>query len=225
MTAIKESDLYQPVKDYLTALGYDVKGEVKHCDITALLGDELVIVELKRNFTLELLYQAMERQSITPLVYVAVPLPKDGYQKRYKHMVKLCKRLGIGLLLVGFSQAEIAMVDVASHPEQTNVRQNKKKKEALLSEHQSRTGSHNIGGVTRRKILTVYKEQTLQVARLLKEHGPLTPAQARQLGGSSKTASMFRQNFYGWFEKHQDKAYALSQQGLDALEEYRELFE
>ena len=80
MDKIKESDLYQPIKDYLDSLGYDTKGEVKNCDITAIKDDELVVVELKKGFTIELLYQAIERQKIADSVYVAIPFPKRGYK-------------------------------------------------------------------------------------------------------------------------------------------------
>ena len=80
MDKIKESDLYQPIKDYLDSLGYDTKGEVKDCDITAIKDGELIVVELKKGFTIELLYQAIERQKIADSVYVAIPLPKRGYK-------------------------------------------------------------------------------------------------------------------------------------------------
>ena len=94
MDKIKESDLYQPIKDYLDSLGYDTKGEVKDCDITAIKDGELIVVELKKGFTIELLYQAIERQKIADSVYVAIPLPKRGYKNpHYKDMVTLCKRL------------------------------------------------------------------------------------------------------------------------------------
>ena len=49
-----EQDLYAPVRDYLESLGYEVKGEVKSCDMTALRNGELIVVELKRGFTLEI---------------------------------------------------------------------------------------------------------------------------------------------------------------------------
>ena len=64
MESLRESDLYGPVRDYLEGLGYEVKGEVRDCDITALRDGELIVVELKRGFTLELVYQAMDRQRI-----------------------------------------------------------------------------------------------------------------------------------------------------------------
>ncbi len=45
---MKESDLYHPIKRYLEAQGYEVKGEVHDCDVLAVRGDEEpVIVEIK----------------------------------------------------------------------------------------------------------------------------------------------------------------------------------
>ena len=78
MEKLLESDLYGPVRDYLQDLGYEVKGEVKSCDVTAMRDGELIVVELKRGFTLELIYQAINRQRVADGVYVAVPLPKRG---------------------------------------------------------------------------------------------------------------------------------------------------
>ena len=48
MESLRESDLYGPVRDYLEGLGYEVKGEVRDCDINALRDGELIVVELKR---------------------------------------------------------------------------------------------------------------------------------------------------------------------------------
>ena len=75
MEKLLESDLYGPVRSYLEGLGYDVKGEVKDCDVAAVRDGELIVVELKRGFTLELVFQAMDRQRVADGVYVAVPLP------------------------------------------------------------------------------------------------------------------------------------------------------
>ena len=72
MDKLPESGLFGPVRDYLEALGYDVKGEVKNCDITACRDGELIVVELKRGFTLELIYQALDRQRIADGVYVEI---------------------------------------------------------------------------------------------------------------------------------------------------------
>lgn len=229
MGKINESELYAPVKEYLEDLGYEVKAEVRSCDITAVCGEELIVVELKTGFTLKLIYQAMERQRIADSVYVAVPLPKRGYlAPDYHDVVRLCKRLELGLIFVGFTTAGKAQIDVAVHPKPASApRKNKKERMAVITEHNGRTGSVNTGGVARKKIITVYKEQALQLAELLKEKGELKSEDARKLSGIEKTSGILRRNYYGWYEMTDNTngryTYAVTNEGLKALEEYKEL--
>lgn len=223
-----EKDLYAPVKGYLESLGYEVKGEVKSCDMTALRDGELIVVELKRGFTLELIYQALDRQRIADGVYVAVPLPKRGYMAPHiKEMEALCRRLELGLIYVGFTVKGLPQVDVAVHPkEAAQPRRDKKRRMAVIREHESRTGSSNTGGVTRRKILTAYKEQALLTARLLRENGPMQVLEVKKAGGPPNAASILSRNVLGWFEREPAGKgrylYRVTPKGLDALEEYRE---
>ena len=56
-----ETSLYQPVKTFLEAAGYEVKGEVGGCDLVGLAPADpsvVVICELKLSFNLELILQA-----------------------------------------------------------------------------------------------------------------------------------------------------------------------
>ena len=53
-SGILEEDLCRPVSDYLTSLGYTVRSEVKHWDITAIKNSELIAVELKRSINVHL---------------------------------------------------------------------------------------------------------------------------------------------------------------------------
>lgn len=224
-----ESDLYGPVKDYLESLGYEVKGEVKDCDLTAMRDGELIVAELKRGFTLELIYQAMERQRVADGVYVVVPLPKRGYLAPHiRDMQALCRRLELGLIFVGFSSGGVAQVDVAVHPkEAVSPKVDKKRRLAVIREHTQRSGSHNTGGVTRKKILTVYKEQALLVAKLLRDNGPQRTEDVRALGGPENTSAILTRNVLGWFERTEGSSrcgvYRVSDKGLEALETYREL--
>ena len=78
MTEFKETDLYEPIRAFLEEEGYQVQAEVKHCDIAAEKNGRLVVVELKRAFGLKLVYQGLERQSLTDEVFVAIPRPKKG---------------------------------------------------------------------------------------------------------------------------------------------------
>ena len=148
MTKLSERDLYEPVKACLESLGYEVKGEVRNCDMTAIRDDELLVVELKRNFTLELIYQALNRQKIADSVYVAVPLPEKGYcAPHVQDMQTLCRRLSLGLIFVGFSSRGIPQIDIAVHPAQAAApRRDKTRRLAVIREHETRTGSLNTGG-------------------------------------------------------------------------------
>ena len=77
MDKLRESDLYAPVRDYLEGLGYEVRGEVRGCDIAAVRDGELIVVELKTGFTLELIYQALDRQRIADGTWPS-PCPNGG---------------------------------------------------------------------------------------------------------------------------------------------------
>ena len=230
MEKLLESDLYGPVRSYLEGLGYDVKGEVKDCDIAAVRDGELIVVELKRGFTLELLYQAMDRQRVADGVYVAVPLPKRGYMDpRVPEMRSLCRRLELGLIFVGFTSRGAGQVDVAVHPKEASApRRDKKRRLAVLREHGDRTGSANTGGVSRKKILTAYKEQALLAVRILRDRGPLTAADVKKLGGPPNAAAILGRNALGWFDRTPGPdgrryLYAPNEKALAALEEYGHL--
>ena len=230
MEKLLESDLYGPVRSYLEGLGYDVKGEVKDCDVAAVRDGELIVVELKRGFTLELLFQAMDRQRVADGVYVAVPLPKRGYMDpRVPEMRSLCRRLELGLIFVGFTSRGAGQVDVAVHPKEASApRRDKKRRLAVLREHGDRTGSANTGGVSRKKILTAYKEQALLAVRILRDRGPLTAADVKKLGGPPNAAAILGRNALGWFDRTPGPdgrryLYAPNEKALAALEEYGHL--
>ena len=99
---MREADLYAPVKAYLEAQGYEVKAEIGDCDLLARRGDDPpVIVELKLTFSLALVMQGVARQALFEDVYLAVPVSSDrGWKLRYKDIIRLCRRLGLGLLAV-----------------------------------------------------------------------------------------------------------------------------
>ena len=230
MEKLLESDLYTPVRDYLRSLGYDVKGEVRSCDIAAVRDGELIVVELKRGFTLELIYQAIDRQRVADGVYVAVPLPKRGYMApRMADMRSLCRRLELGLIFVGFTAKGIPQVDVAVHPkEASQPRRNRKRRLAVLREHGQRSGDANSGGVTHKKIVTAYKEQALLTARILRDGGPLLAEDVKKLGGPANTAVILGRNPMGWFDRApgpdgRKYLYSVSAKGLEALELYEPL--
>ncbi len=114
---IAETDLYRPVYDYLVQQGFTVRGEVHHCDIAAVKGEELIIIELKRGLSLTLLAQAVQRQRLTDSVYVAIPRPanKRKWMAQSEGVQRVLRRLELGLLLVALTPGKPS-VEVILHP-------------------------------------------------------------------------------------------------------------
>jgi hypothetical protein len=221
----RECDLAAPVQDYLEANGYTVRSEVKGCDITAVKGDELVVIELKKGFSTDLLIQATDRQKMTDSVYVALPAEgdlarRDRYAKRWRGIEHLLKRLEIGLIVVTFPDDVDAppVVEVVLHPVgQTKPRRNTKTRRALLREIAGRSANYNVGGSTGRKLVTAYREQAIFIACCLDRFGPLTPAQLRARGASPKAQPILHRNVYDWFDKVERGVYALRPRGRDEI--------
>ncbi len=79
---MKEIDLYDPVKQFLEGQGYEVKGEIRECDVMAVRGaEDPVVVELKLAFSLDVLLQAVNRLSISPVVYIGIPSSCRAFQE------------------------------------------------------------------------------------------------------------------------------------------------
>lgn len=225
---ILESDLFQPVSDFLTEEGYRVRSEVKDCDITAVKGEELVVVELKRNLSVELLAQAAKRQKLADLVYVAVPKPKKlKADAKWRDITHLLRRLELGLMFVSF-KGKRGIVEIPVHPEPFDREKSRKnsirKRENLLKEAAARNMDANVGGSTRRKLMTAYRENSLHIACCLERYGPLSPKKLREKGTDpKKTSTILQDNHYHWFERIQTGIYVITETGKGALEQYKEL--
>jgi Uncharacterized conserved protein len=221
LQTVKETDLYHPLQGWLEGNGYIVHAEVNDCDIVARKGDDVVIIEIKRAINLDLLLQAVKRQQASESVYVAVPAPRTA-DKRWNELLRLLKRLEIGLLLV-YLDSILPRVELAFHPVRQERRQQKAVTKALLTEMSGRSVNMNIGGSTRRPLMTAYREEALTVAAALEQSGPASPSLLRKSGCPEKTGSILYANFYGWFERVSAGQYALTEKGRTALSEHQEL--
>ena len=214
-----ETDLYEPIRRFFTEEGYTVQAEVKGCDVTAKKEDRLVIVELKKRFNLKLVYQAMERQTMTEYVFVAIPRPLKGQrEKSWRDMVRLLKRLEIGLITVALD-SPLQRVDVVLEPSDSIVWKKRKKQEGLVLELDGRKVSTNTGGMTRKKIMTAYREKALELCCLLEQKEEISCKALREMGMEEKYAAILRRNVYGWFVPYGKGIYGLSKDGKVALAE------
>lgn len=224
-----EVDLYKPIQKHFIKEGYEVYGEVKDCDIAMVKEDAVVVVELKLTLNVQLLIQATKRQKLTDLVYIAIPKPSFSRRsKRWTDLCHLIKRLELGLIIVSFSgrgkRVEV-MFDPAPFDRARSMRQNKRKRDALMKEMEGRSSDVNLGGSNRVKIRTAYKENCVQIACYLKKMGPLSPKALRELGTGEKTSSILTKNYYRWFERVKRGTYVISEKGKKELREHQELME
>ncbi len=209
-----EADLYPPVKRFLERQGYAVKGEIGACDVVAVRGDEPpVIVELKRAFGIELLLQGVDRQAMTDAVYLAIPKPK---RDRLSGAQQLCRRLGLGLIVVAPRHVE-ALVDPAPYRPRAQPR----RRAMLLKEFSRRIGDTEVGGsAARRPRMTAYRQDALRLAAFIAADGRAKVAAVRAATGVEKAGPMLLADVYGWFSRLERGTYGLSPKGLAALETY-----
>lgn len=220
-----ERDLYAPVKAFLAAQGYDVKAEVKGCDVVATRpGESPVIVELKRRFNLDLLLQGVDRMGLSDRVYLAVDgsSARGHWHKRPDGRAarKLCRLIGLGLLLVFADRPQRARVEVVLDPMPYRPRVNQRRSGRLLGEHARRAGDHNVGGSTRVKIVTAYRQEALRCCQLLLRDGNASPRALKASGHAPNAAKILRHDYYGWFERIERGVYCLSENGRKALQTY-----
>ncbi|MCI2395258.1 DUF2161 family putative PD-(D/E)XK-type phosphodiesterase [Aliiroseovarius sediminis] len=215
MSKPSETALYGPVKSWLEHAGYEVKAEIGAADVVALrAGQPPVIVELKAGFSLTLLQQAVARQAVSDLVYVAVPRwsGKPGW-RAFKGNVGLCKRLGVGVLSVRLKDG---LVQVHADPGPFHPRKSQVKSRRLLSEFARRDGDPNTGG-TKGKVVTAYRQDAEKLAACLAKKGPMKGAALAKVTGVQSATRMMAINHYGWFERVERGVYALTADGHEAL--------
>jgi hypothetical protein len=210
---MKEADLYPDLKAYLEAQGYEVKAEIGACDLMARRGDEpAVVVEMKLSFSLALVMQGVARQALFDDVYLAVPVAEKGWKLRYRDIVALCRRLGLGLLAVKVGQGVEAHLDPAPYlPRKNTARAGR-----LLREFERRVGDPNLAGTTGVKRMTAYRQDALRCLAALAE-GPRKVADVSNATGVTAAATLLRKDYYGWFERVSRGVYQLTPQGAAAL--------
>ena len=209
-----ETALYLPIKAFLEAAGYAVKGEIGGCDLVGLNDGEppvAVICELKMSFNLELILQAVDRAAASDEVWIAARVSAKGKGREGDRRFRdLCRRLGFGMLSVSDSD----VVDIIVSPVSPMPRKNARRRSRLVEEHRRRKGDPALGGSTRKPIMTAYRQQALACAAAI-ENGVQRPRDMRD--AAPKAPQILRDNVYGWFERIDRGIYALTELGTEAL--------
>lgn len=225
----REEDLYAPVKAFLEGQGYEVKAEVRGCDLVARRGEEpAVIVELKSGFTLPLVLQGIDRLALSDRVYLAVavplkPTPGSLWRRERRAILKLCRRLGLGLLAIHETPAQRPpLVEPMIDPLPYRPRPDRRRQGLLLKEFAHRVGDPNTGGTNRRPIVTAYRQDALRCAAVLSADGPTKAAGVAKAAGVPKAVGIMYRDVYGWFERVERGIYRLSPKGAQAVVTYRD---
>jgi len=223
--ACLEAALYPPVKAFLERQGYEVKGEVRGCDLVARRGEEPpVIVELKLRFNLALVLQGVDRLALTERVYLAVPRPERRARggplaPERPEIRKLCRRVGLGLMLVGLARNT---VEILEEPVPYRPRQAKSRALRLLDEFSRRIGDANVGGAVGVPLVTAYRQDALRCARAIALAGPMRVGALRAAAEVPRAARILQRNVYGWFDRIERGTYRLTPEGDQALSRFAE---
>ncbi|MGB1109217.1 MAG: DUF2161 domain-containing phosphodiesterase [Gammaproteobacteria bacterium] len=221
-----ETDLYPAVKHLLESQGYEVKSEITDCDVVAVRGEEPpVVVELKLAFNLSVLLQAVNRQAITDDVYIAFAAGKAKsanslWRRHRKDLLKLCRRLGLGLMSVDNSKEIARAVEIHLDPAPYTPRKDKKRAGRLLKEFANRQGDPNKGGSSKQPLMTAYRQDAMRCLFHIGRYGPSRVRDIKEQTGVERTASILQKNYYGWFERIERGVYGLTPSGTEALQSH-----
>ena len=164
--------------------------------------------------------QAVDRLSLSPVVYVGVPKHCSALSKKPKSVLKLFKVLGIGLLTIDPNR-DSGSVSILLDPTDYRPRVSKLKQARLLREFEHRVGDPNHGGsASKAGVVTAYRQSAIRIALLLRDQGPTRAVLVARQAEESKARDIMYRNYYGWFEPVARGVYRLSPRGAVELEQY-----
>jgi hypothetical protein len=219
-----ETDLFPPLETFLKKNGFTVHAEVVLCDISAVKNDELLVVEIKTRFNLEVILQALRRQEAADSVFIAVPSTDSRrYPRKWKDIRTLCRRLGLGVLFVHFPHEGFSTVEVALQAASFKEKRSPSSRSTILREMEQRKKNFNVGGSSRRPLVTAYRIAALKTAAALEKFGPLSPKDLRTRGACIKCGTILQKNYYGWFDRIDMGLYMVNDLGKEALRTYADV--
>ena len=218
---MKEKDLYPPLKAYLEGQQFEVKGEVRDCDVLAVRPNEPpIIIELKLSLNLSVILQAVNRLALSPNVYVGVPGSCNILKKQRKQIIKLFRMLGIGLIAIS-PKSRKKKINVLLDPGTYKPKISSYRQQRLLAEFEQRVGDPNAGGSEKRNgIVTAYRQRAIRIATHLAEQGRMKASDLASEVNDPKARDLMYRNVYGWFERESKGIYTLSPRGKRELAQW-----
>ncbi len=163
---MKETDLYDPVKNWMEERGFTVYPEVQcghgggRADVVVTSGPVVGVVEMKQSLTLDLIDQALRWRGYANYIWIAIPYKPKTYKK---FVTMVLHDYGIGVLTV----SKYGTVWPDKHPKFMR-RTLPHLKEALTEHHLTSglKGGHNGG-----KYITTYRITMNMVRHYLRKAG------------------------------------------------------
>ena len=81
----------------------------------------------------------------------------------------------------------------------------------------------NIGGTSKKKLVTFYRENAIKIAYYLRD-GEKTTKELKKLTKIEKSSTYLQKNYYKWFERVDRGIYKLTDLGMKEVEKYSSLF-
>lgn len=207
----KETELYLPVQKYFADMGFKVDAEVRDCDVVATKENIVVICELKRGFTIELVYQLVQRKKLTPYVYAVIPRPKNMRSAAFRKKLDILRALDCGLIVVLNSTKRVDMI-LQPRGEDTDAKKYRRK--GIEKETKTRKVSLNLGGQSRRKIVTAHKESVIAALCYIEKYGTIKTRECKD-----NIKNVLQKNHYNFFVRIEKGVYTASESGRNFLNE------
>ena len=141
-------------------------------------------------------------------------------------MLQILEKLEIGLITVAMDSPSRA-VSIVCHPPAIPGAKMLKNRQKMVREIDGRSADRNVGGSSKTKLMTAYREKSIKIAYVLSFVGePATAALLRkEFDCPEDTYRVMKGNYYRWFKFLGNARFALSAAGKKMLQsgEFREI--
>jgi hypothetical protein len=93
----------------------------------------------------------------------------------------------------------------------------------LLREFERRIGDPNQGGMSKRPVVTAYRQDALRCAWFLQNNGPSKAHRLKMELGVDHAPRILQRDVYGWFHRVERGIYALTPVGERAIHSYADV--
>jgi hypothetical protein len=217
---LKESELYEPMKQYFLEQGAKVHAEVRGNDMVVIQDELYFGIELKKTFNLELVFQLLRRRGLFHGQYGVIEVKKGTFHNKTQALM-LLSALGFGLYGVEFlkNKPKVMLLLQCSKREDSIFFKGKTRLR-MISEISSRFIEYGDGGVNTGGALSSYRQRALYALWLIQKKSSVSPKDLNLSFSSQSAGSLLQDNFYGWFLRKQRGCYIATDAGLQALSTY-----